>query len=239
MAQSLIKWKQSDYLSLGRAVSNFNKKINELNKEGKKLYLPELKNYNEVKNKILTRNELNRVINSLKRFSKEGAEDIYITKSGEQLTKWERGELANLQRNASRSLRESAKKLEIPMSSGYSRAQMGSQEYREILANLRSLRDLEIKTGGEFRTMKERLEYFGSLDYKMIKATIFRENFEKALSESGAENFENYNILKKKLKRIQNPRNFYKFIKNSNVFMDLFEYYKEGDGIIYRRFYFR
>lgn len=32
--------------------------------------------------------------------------------------------------------------------------------------------------------MKERLEYFGSLDYKMLKATIFRENFEKALEES-------------------------------------------------------
>ena len=137
MAQSKIRWKQKDYLSLGRAVSNFNKKINELNKEGKKLYLPETKNYNEIKNKILTRNELNRIIKSLKRFSKEGAEDIYTTKSGEQMTKWERGELANLQRNASRSLRESAKKLESPMSSGYSKAQMGSQEYKEILENLR------------------------------------------------------------------------------------------------------
>ena len=84
--------------------------------------------------------------------------------------------------------------------------------------------------------MKERLEYFGSLDYKMLKATIFRENFEKALSESGAENFENYDLLKKKLNRIKNPTNFFEFIKNSNVFMDLFEYYKEGDGIIYGGF---
>ena len=236
MAQSKIKWKQKDYLSLGRAVSNFNKKINELNKEGKKLYLPETKNYNEIKNKILTRNELNRVLKSLKRFSKEGAEDIYTTKSGEQITKWERGELTNLQRNASRSLRESAKKLEIPMSSGYSKAQMGSQEYKEILANLRSIKNLELKKGGDFLNMKERLQYFGSLDYKMLKATIFRENFEKALSESGAENFENYNLLKKKLNRIQNPIKLFEFLQNSNVFMDLFEYYKEGDGIIYGGF---
>lgn len=66
MAQ--IKWKQKDYLSLGRAVANFNKKINELNKEEKKLYLPELKNYKEIKSKILTRNELNRVIRQFKTF---------------------------------------------------------------------------------------------------------------------------------------------------------------------------
>lgn len=65
---SQIKWKQKDYLSLGRAVSQFNKKINELNKEEKKLYLPELKNYKDIKSKILTRNELNRVIRSLKSF---------------------------------------------------------------------------------------------------------------------------------------------------------------------------
>lgn len=97
MAQ--IKWKQKDYLSLGRAVANFNKKINELNKEEKKLYLPEPKDYKELKSKILTRNELNRVIGSLKRFSKEGAEDLYITKSGEQLTNWERGELRKANKN--------------------------------------------------------------------------------------------------------------------------------------------
>ena len=36
MAQSQIRWKQKDYLSLGRAVANFNKKINELNKKQKK-----------------------------------------------------------------------------------------------------------------------------------------------------------------------------------------------------------
>lgn len=61
---------------------------------------------------------------------------------------------------------------------------MGSQEYREILANLRSLKNLELKQGGDFKRMKERLEYFGTLDYKMLKATVFRENFERALEES-------------------------------------------------------
>lgn len=68
--QSKIRWQQKDYLSLGRAVANFNKKINELQKQEKKLYLPELKSYKDIKENIQTRQELNRVINSLKRFSK-------------------------------------------------------------------------------------------------------------------------------------------------------------------------
>lgn len=91
--QYKIKWQQKDYITLGKAVSNFNKKINELNKEEKKLYLPEKLDYKEVKGNIVTRNELKRVINSLRRFSKEGSEDLYITKSGERITKWERQEM--------------------------------------------------------------------------------------------------------------------------------------------------
>ena len=97
--QSKIRWQQKDYLSLGRAVANFNKKINKLQSEEKKLYLPELKNYKDIKENIHTRSELNRVINSLKRFSKEGAEDLYVTKAGEQLTKWERQELRKTNKN--------------------------------------------------------------------------------------------------------------------------------------------
>lgn len=89
---------------------------------------------------------------------------------------------------------------------------------------------------GDFIRMKERIQYFGTLDYKTLKATIFRENFEKALEESGAKNFENYSTLEKKLNRIKNPENFYKFISGSNVLMDIFEYYKEGDGLIYGGF---
>lgn len=113
---------------------------------------------------------------------------------------------------------------------------MGSQEYREILANLRSLKNLELKKGGDFTRMKERIAKYGNLDYKMVKATIFRENFMEALKQSGAENFENFSLLEKKMNRIKNPINFYEFIKNSNVFMDIFDYYKPGDGIIYGDF---
>lgn len=82
-AISKIKWQQKDYVTLGKAVANFNKKINELNKEEKKLYLPDTITYKEVKENIVTRNELNRVIKSLKRFlNPRGRRYIYNKSRG-------------------------------------------------------------------------------------------------------------------------------------------------------------
>lgn len=236
MAQGRIKWRQGDFISLGKAVANFNKKIREIKNEENKLYLPDEMEYSQLKSNIVTRAELNRTINSLKRFQKEGAEDLYITESGEKLTKWERKELQKQIRIASNELKRSKEILEQPFSSGYSKAQMGSVEYRKILANLRSLQTLEKKSGRDFILMKERIKKFGSYDYTMIKATIYMKNFMKALKESGAENFEKYQILEKKLNRIKNPINFFNLIQKSNVFSDLFLYYKRGEGLTYGSF---
>lgn len=95
----MIKWRKQDYLSLGRAVSNFNKKINELQKEEKKLYLPETVSYKDIKSNIYTRNEFNRIMNSLKRFSKKGAENPVLTRDYNVITKWEQQELRKTNKN--------------------------------------------------------------------------------------------------------------------------------------------
>lgn len=81
MAQSQIRWKRGDYIKLGRAVSDFNKRINELQQEENKLYLPTPLNYKNVKQDITTRQELNRMINSLRRFQAEDAGELYETES--------------------------------------------------------------------------------------------------------------------------------------------------------------
>lgn len=81
MAESRIRWKQGDYITLGKAVANFNRKINKLNAEEKKLYLPDTLNYEEEKMLITTRRQLNNLVNSLKRFSIEGAEEKMTTKA--------------------------------------------------------------------------------------------------------------------------------------------------------------
>lgn len=114
MADSNIRWNRSDTATLSRAVRNFNKKIRELKTEENKLYLPEEISYKETKENITTRRELNRMINSLKRFQREGAEELYTTKAGEQMTVWERKELGIQARVAIRRLNKEYQELATP-----------------------------------------------------------------------------------------------------------------------------
>ena len=227
MAEYNIKWKKGDYISLGKAVSQFNKKINQLNVQEKKLYLPELKNYEDVKSNIHSRNELNRILRSLKSFSKEGAEDL-VKINNVEITKWQQNELKTLSRNAERNLKFDLQEMNLPVNHGkYSKAQMGYKEYEEILSKIRNIKNLEINTKGDFTRLKERLEKLGSLDYRKMKATIFRQNFMTALENS--KDLQGYELLKKKLNRFKNPVSFYNYVKKSDIFMDIFIYYKPGD----------
>lgn len=124
MSQSLINWKKGDYISLGKAISNFNKKINRLQQEENRLYLPNIIEYKEAKENITTRAELNRLINSLRRFQRESAEDLYVTQAGEEITKWERKELGLQSRIAQTRLKKELKQLQTPLESGFSKVQM-------------------------------------------------------------------------------------------------------------------
>ena len=110
--------------------------------------------------------------------------------------------------------------------SPYKKGQLKADVHKLALEEIRRLKDLEIKQSGDFIRLKNRLERYGNLDYKYMKATIYKENFIKALTESGAENMENYEILKKKLDRFKNPISFFNFIQNSDIFKDIFIYYK-------------
>lgn len=101
MAESLIRWNKQDEMKLQKAVNDFNKKIRRLEKEENNLQLPDTLNYQDLRENISTRSELNRRLSSLERFQKEGAESLYTTKAGEKLTKWEYQETIK-QRNIAR-----------------------------------------------------------------------------------------------------------------------------------------
>lgn len=116
------------------------------------------------------------------------------------------------------------------------RGELKRDTHKMALGEIRNLKELEIARSGDFMKLKDRLSKYGSLDYKYMKATIFRENFEKAMKEAGFENYSNYGILKSKLNRFTNPISFYNFVKNSDVFMDIFIYYKPNDNVKYGNF---
>lgn len=231
MAQGRINWKRGDYVKLGRAVSDFNKKINSLRNEENKLYLPDNINYKDIKQDITTRQELNRMINSLRRFQKDDASDLYVTDAGEQITKWERRELGIQTGIAKRRLNKELSELNEPSIGGYSRVQMGSVRAREIEAQIKHLGKIETTKGSDFRRLKRSIKIQGSSDYEMKKAIVFRENYMNEMKKYSS--FENYEKLMFCLKAINNPISFFDYVSQNEISGDLTyqsdQYYSERE----------
>lgn len=93
-----IKWTQADEQELKKAVKNFNAKIDyHAKKDPKnKSALPEKITVKALKELIDTRQDLNREINSLRRFSKKGKEEIVAVPDSDynlKITKWQKEEM--------------------------------------------------------------------------------------------------------------------------------------------------
>ena len=224
-----INWKKGDYLTLGKAVANFNKKINELNAEEKKLYLPETITYQEVKENIKTRSELNRIIKSLKRFSKAGAEELYVTKAGQEITRWERRELGYQSATVQRRLQRELKELSLPLKTGFSRIQMGSERAKEIQATMKSLKTLEQRKGYDFERLKRRIEFLGTSDFTLKQSYVFRQNFMNELNEL-RKNSPEFQRVYDYFNDIKNPIEFFNTTQRSEVLQDFFVWYQQPEN---------
>ena len=231
MAESRIRWKRGDYIRLGRAVSEFNRKINKLQTEENKLYLPDTISYQNLKENITTRQELNRMVNSLRRFQREDATELYTTQAGEQITKWERRELGIQTGIAKRRLNRELSELNEPMETGYSRVQMGSMRANQIKAQIRKLNKLENVSGSEFKNLKKSIKIQGTSDFSMKRAITYRENYIREMKKYSG--FENYDKLMNKLNSIKNPTDFYDFVSKNEITKDLTyqsdQYYAEQE----------
>ena len=227
MAQNLIKWTRSDYAKLSSAVRQFNKEKSKLEKiEKDTSYLPDTKMYQELKERIVSRRELNRVINSLKRFSLEKNQEMITTPAGEEITRWEYKEINYAKRRAIRNL--TIEKMKIEM--GRESIGMGDKRIREIDSTIKSFGKLETKKGSDFNRIKNRILTEGTSDRELYKAKIFQENYYKALED--LKNFDNYDLLIKELNKYKNPISFYNRIQQSSVLADLLKWYKGKDGEI-------
>lgn len=216
---SMIRWTRSDYAKLSYAVRQFNKKVSELEKlEGN--VAPEEFDYREVRDSIYSRKELNRVIKSLKRINRESQQKIRTLDSGEQITQWELSELKKAQKRAVGRTTDKARAIvesDINV--------MGDREFKQLLRTKESIEDLFNRVGSDFETTKKRALIWGKTDYELWRASIFRDNFMNALKEMS--NYGNYKLLRDKLKSIENPIQFYNYVKQSNILSDLFLFYKD------------
>lgn len=217
-----IRWKQGDYIKLGKAVSDFNKKVKELQKIEDKNVLPALERYNYYKTGIQTRKEFNRVINSLRSFLKEGQEEIVESPSGDLITKWELKEARKGIKRGIETLENEIKdyektKVEKPYI---------TQEEKQKRQELKNLRKFDKVTGYDFKRLVWRGRKWGELDREMKKATVYRENYMEAFEN--LKGFKNYEFFKNKLDEIKNPIEFFEYIQKSEIMSDLFLWYDDN-----------
>lgn len=208
----MIRWKKSDYISLGKAVSDFNKKIDELMKEESNLVLPEKIKYSDIKSQILTRKQLKREISDLRRFLIPGQEETMTFDSGEEISRWEK-------ENLERAIRSERKTLTKQLGESPEGFGMGSEERTDIERKLRDLGKIGKVRGKELERLKYRVLSQARDDYKMRKALIYRDNYLKEMTKY--QNFEGYDLLMQKLNSIQNPLSFYEFMSQNVLSEDL------------------
>ena len=150
-----IKWKQTDYLTLGRAISKFNKVKNELERQEKDVILPAELDYKEVKENIRTRKQLNNLLSSLRKFGKEDSLQIYKTSSGDKITMWEHRELEKEKNRIVRRLNKKLEKYTTPNEQGFTRVQMGSSEARKIMKDIEKFKNYEMQKGYDFKLRRD------------------------------------------------------------------------------------
>lgn len=239
-----IKWTDDDTKQLRRVVQNFNAKINRLAKKDpqNKNALPEKVTVRQLKELIKTRQDLKREINTLKRFSKRGAETLEVAPGNDyntKITKWQRVEMNRRLAIVNRKRANRLKELEeIQLSNrgkplGYKRGELGmgsveANSLRPKKAFTPSMTGFEISRKWKSLLKESQSSYYDEADYRL------RDNYIKALKENYHED-----DIKEVIKKIESMdiKDFLdKFRSEDAPFewaypADLLQYYSYVDGV--------
>lgn len=177
-----IRWRRSDEQELRRVVKNFNSKLSRIIKKNPEIanYLPERRSYKDLRENITSRQELNRELNSLKRFSQKGSEKIVTSKTGLKTTKWERKEVGiqvaiiNRERTHKRKILESEEATSRGQSLNMTRREMNSIRMNELN-----------KKKFDFDKIKKS-------DWERFKSTVRKQSHPNFQSEADLHLRENY-----------------------------------------------
>lgn len=200
-----IRWTADDEKELNRAVKNFNAKLSRIAKaeekrakqdpDYKKTVLPEKASVKKLRDLVTTRQDLNRELNALKRFSKKGAEigvELPDNKHNLKITDWQKKEM-NMRVgviNRKRAVRLKAIE-EIEMKSGgkdlgYKVGQFGTGTEEENA--LRPMKAFSYSMDATALAKKYRhIQKESQSEFFNTKDQILKENYINALRESYGE----------------------------------------------------
>lgn len=199
--RSNIRWKSSDEKELSRVVKNYNAKINRLLKKDPELqeFLPRRVSKKELKEMIVTRQDLKRELNSLKRFSRRGSEEIIENDVGLKLTKYQKREIDIQVRTINR-LKSKRREELLSLEETSQNKKTGNKV--NMFGNIDELQMLE-PLHYDFKKMDKRnFDHFikGLKDYNewiLNKDKILRQNYIDALYEQLGDNLQTRALAEK------------------------------------------
>lgn len=223
-----IRWKQSDFIKLGRAVAEFNRTIKKLENENSKLYLPEEVSYKDLKSKIVTRQGFNEALNDLKAINKESNQKAVTIETGEEVLKWY---YDKVNRNAERRERELVNQLAgLNLAENKKQKPFRTDEEKQARAELKNLRSIWKKsrmtagginkeiTRGERERKANSLLKNSDKDSNPRKEKVFFQNYKKEMTKY--KSLQNYNKLEEYFKKT-NAHDFWLKVKDDEMLKDL------------------
>lgn len=199
-----IRWGEADEAELKRVVKNFNAKLTRLEKKDPKNAnaLPERISAAQLRDMIETRQDLNRELNALRRFSERGAEELVEVPDNDnnlKITKWQKKEMTRREVIVNQKRKRQLERVaDIEMTSrgkslGYKKGDIGmgkieqieldpvraftpSQNRRDVNKRFRQLRKESISTYWDKRNELMRSAYVSEIEknfpQEMVKDVV-------------------------------------------------------------------
>lgn len=170
-----IKWRQKDTDALNKAVRNFNAKVRRLKKNNpsKAHHYPDTLSIKDVRSKIGTRQDFNREVKKIGRFSRRGYEEIVTTDRGLIATKYEIREASIMRRVVNLKRKREAERLGLTMEAG-----LKTQVKKQSLTPKRGVKQVQQKDFKSYVLSLEK-EIASSFDEKMQENYV--ENYMQGL----------------------------------------------------------
>lgn len=224
---------------LNRVVRNYNAKISRLEHSQDKSFLPKKVSTKELLNRVNSSAELRKELKSLQRFSRRGAEELYVNKAGLKMTKWERREIGIQVRATKKKLNRELQKLQrtniniFGVDMRYTHAQMGTNTEKNLKAQIESISISKFENA-RFKSDIARLkDLTGKYNYRYGKKKkfIFRENYIEMIDKLGYELEESEKDELKNMIRKMSPTEFFdKFSSDEGMSEILLRYNARMDS---------
>ena len=210
--RSKIRWRESDEKELARVVRNYNAKLSRVikNTTDQNVVLPERAYVKEIKSKVETRADLNRMMNSLKRFSEKGSEEIVESDYGLKITRYQKNEasisvgIINRRRAIKRKELENIEVTTRGKPTGTTRPEMGSV----VMNSLQPKRfEFKNKKPAEWASFVRSINNMVRTGYQDEADTRLIQNYIKGLQDV----FSGFDDLDELIEAVKNNPNFIKY----------------------------